>query len=136
MPWYEKHGKVVAALGLSFEHATDAALNMVEARAASRPFFGRLAPMVRSNGEDVGDQEKEGVLQGVHQDGGCQFKEVKDLTTNWPDNVIDHADQSGWLASFVIFLVSADDACHRCSCGVCVVLGLVWLAATNFCFAL
>ena len=46
---------MAAALGLSFELATNAALSMVETRPTSRPVFGRLVPTVRSNGEDVGD---------------------------------------------------------------------------------
>ena len=67
---------------MSSELATDAASSMVETRAASRPVFGRLAPTVRSNGEDIGDQEAEGVREGVHQDGGRQFEEVRDLKTD------------------------------------------------------
>ena len=42
MSWYEEHGKAAAALGLSFEFATDAASSMVEARATSRPVLEAL----------------------------------------------------------------------------------------------
>ena len=48
-----------AVLGLSFEHATNVASSMVEARATSRPVFGRLVPMVWSNSNKK--------MEGIHQ---------------------------------------------------------------------